>query len=145
MTYPRIAALALAVALSAACSSNGAPAGGAPAGGSGDGYGEAVAREKTLTVEDLAAKLDCKPDIQIEATELRQGHCKTSMGEFFLTTFATQQGKDEWMDAAPEYNPHLVGHLWTALSTRKVLERVQEKIGGELHLTDHRTQTPVPG
>nr|BFE77889.1 hypothetical protein GCM10020093_004900 [Planobispora longispora] len=67
------------------------------------------------------------------------------MGEFFLTTFATQRGKDEWMDAAPEYNPHLVGHLWTALSSRDVLERVQRKIGGDLHLKDHRTKTPAPG
>ncbi|GAA3446001.1 hypothetical protein [Planomonospora venezuelensis] len=136
-TYPCIAVLALAAALSAACSS----ARDAPAGG----YGQAAPGGRPPTVEELAAKVGCEPKIQIEAAELRQGHCRTSAGEFFLTTFATQQGKDEWMDAAPEYNPHLVGNLWTALSSRAVLERVRQKLGGDLHLKDHRTGTPAPG
>ncbi|GIH73712.1 hypothetical protein [Planobispora longispora] len=135
MTYPRI--LVLAVVLCTACSAPGGPA--------GDGYGEAAPENRPITVEQLAAKVGCRPKIQIEAAELRQAHCATPMGEFFLTTFATQRGKDEWMDAAPEYNPHLVGHLWTALSSRDVLERVQRKIGGDLHLKDHRTKTPAPG
>ncbi|MBG0829789.1 hypothetical protein HS041_18655 [Planomonospora sp. ID67723] len=136
-TYPRIAALALAAVFSAACSS----AAGSPA----EEHGQAAPQGKPPTVEELAAKVGCEPVIQIEAAELRQGHCRTPAGEFFLTTFVTQQGKDEWMDAAPEYNPHLVGNLWTALSSRAVLEHVQQKLGGDLHLTDHRTKTPAPG
>lgn len=95
------------------------------------------------TVEQLAAKLDCTPKMQVDSAELRTGYCKTSIGEFFVTTFATQQGKDEWMDQAPEYNPHLVGDIWTILGPRKVLDKVQLKVGGDLHLSDHRV-TPSP-
>ncbi|MEV4160256.1 hypothetical protein [Nonomuraea dietziae] len=125
MTYLRIAAFALMVA---ACS---------PGEGGGGSYGAAV---QPTTVEQLAAKAGCTPHIQIDASELRQGHCETADGEFFLTTFTTQQGKDAWMDTAPEYNPHLVGPLWTALSSRPVLERVQRRLGGDLHLKDHRVK-----
>ncbi|MFE3449345.1 hypothetical protein ACFXJ8_10455 [Nonomuraea sp. NPDC059194] len=122
MTYLRTAAFVLVLA---ACS---------PGDG---GYGAASG---PMTVEQLAAKAGCTPHIQIDARELRQGHCETGDGEFFLTTFATQQGKDAWMDTAPEYNPHLVGPLWTALSSRAVLERVQRRLGGDLHLKDHRVK-----
>ncbi|MFI6902905.1 hypothetical protein ACIBKY_16710 [Nonomuraea sp. NPDC050394] len=136
-TFTRLTICGIAVALAAACS---------PGDGSGGGYVAAAQSPQpvALTVEELAAKVDCRPKIQIDATELRQGHCKTGDGEFFLTTFTTQEGKDAWMDTAPEYNPHLVGHLWTALSTRKVLDRIRKRLGGDLHLKDHRTQTPTP-
>ncbi|ETK31660.1 hypothetical protein Mco01_20900 [Microbispora corallina] len=96
------------------------------------------------TVEQLAAKAGCTPKIQIDAKELRQGFCRTSIGEFFITTFATQQGKDEWMDQAPEYSPHLVGNIWTALAPRVVLDKLRQEIGGDLHLKDHRTMSPGP-
>lgn len=97
-----------------------------------------------LTVEQLAAEAGCAPKIQIDAAELRQGYCRTSIGDFFITTFATQRGKDAWMDQAPEYNPHLVGNLWTALAPRAVLDRLRERIGGDLHLRDHRVKSPSP-
>jgi hypothetical protein len=96
------------------------------------------------SVEELAAKAGCKPKIQIEAADLRQGYCKTSIGKFFLTTFTTEHGKDEWMDQAPEYNPHLVGNIWTALGPRAVLDKLRVKIGGDLHLKDHRSTEYTP-
>ena len=126
----------LALALTAACQ----PAGG----GSGGGYVAAAGpKAKPLSVEQLAAKVGCKPRIQVNATDIRQAYCKTVDGEFFLTTFKTQAGKDIWMDTAPEYNPHLVGYLWTALSSRQVLETIKERLGGDLHLKDHRTMKTV--
>lgn len=133
MTYLRIAAFVLVLA---ACS----PGDGGGSGGGGGGGGGYVAAAQSLTVEQLAAKAGCTPHIQIDASDLRQGHCETGDGEFFLTTFTTQEGKDAWMDTAPEYNPHLVGPLWTALSSRAVLERVQRRLGGDLHLKDHRVK-----
>lgn len=96
------------------------------------------------TVEQLGARAGCKPKIQIDVADLRQGYCTTSIGRFFLTTFTTQQGKDEWMNEAPEGHPHLVGNLWTVLASRKVLERLRDKIGGDLHLGDHRIKTAAP-
>ncbi|UBU10619.1 hypothetical protein [Nonomuraea gerenzanensis] len=131
-TIPRLAALALLAALAAGCSS-----------GSAGGYaaaGGAQAGAAPLTVEQLSAKVGCSPRMQVNAAELRTGYCKTPDGEFFVTTFRSQAGKDAWMDAAPEYNPHLVGPLWTVLSSRKVLDLLKERLGGDLHLTDHRTK-----
>ncbi|MER5997291.1 hypothetical protein ACIHFD_02355 [Nonomuraea sp. NPDC051941] len=131
-TLPRLAAFALLAGLVAGCSS-----------GSGGGYVAAAGKQghaAPLTVEQLSAKVGCKPKMQVNAAEIRTGYCKTPDGEFFVTTFKTQAGKDAWMDAAPEYNPHLVGNLWTVLSSRKVLDLLKERLGGDLHLTDHRTK-----
>ncbi|MEQ4719922.1 hypothetical protein [Nonomuraea sp. B19D2] len=129
-TLPRLAAFALLAGLAAGCSSEGG--GGHVAAQRGDAA--------PLTVEQLAAKVGCKPKMQVNAAEIRTGYCKTPDGEFFVTTFKSQAGKDAWMDAAPEYNPHLVGKLWTVLSSRKVLDLLKERLGGDLHLTDHRTK-----
>ncbi|MFI7133727.1 hypothetical protein ACIBQ1_49185 [Nonomuraea sp. NPDC050153] len=131
-TLPRLAAFALLAGLVAGCSS-----------GSGGGYVAAAGKQGSaapLTVEQLSAKVGCKPKMQVNAAEIRTGYCRTPDGEFFVTTFKTQAGKDAWMDAAPEYNPHLVGNLWTVLSSRKVLDVLKERLGGDLHLTDHRTK-----
>jgi hypothetical protein len=128
-TIPRLAAFALLAGLVAACS---------PV--SGGAHVAAAAKDMTpLTVEQLSAKVGCKPHMQVNAAEIRTGYCKTPDGQFFVTTFSSQSGKDAWMDAAPEYNPHLVGPLWTVLSSRKVLELLKERLGGDLHLKDHRT------
>lgn len=136
-TYPRVAAFALLIGLVAACAPDG------ESGGGGGGYVAAGANQEEaapLTVEQLAAKVGCKPRMQVDAEDIRTGFCKTGDGRFFVTTFASQAGKDSWMDIAPEYNPHLVGNLWTVLSDRKVLESLKERLGGDLHLKDHRTK-----
>ncbi|SEG32293.1 hypothetical protein SAMN05444920_102581 [Nonomuraea solani] len=131
-TFPRLAAFALLAGLAAACSS----------GSGGGGYVAAGGKigAAPLTVEQLAAKVGCEPRMQVDAAEIRTGYCRTPDGEFFVTTFKNQAGKDAWMDAAPEYNPHLVGNLWTVLSSRSVLDLLKERLGGDLHLTDHRTK-----
>lgn len=123
-----ITALVAAAALAAACS----PA--SPA-------SRQAVPQKPLTVEQLAAKVGCTPHIQVDASDIRTGHCKTGDGEFFVSTFTTQAGKDAWMDTAPEYNPHLVGNLWTVLSSRKVLDKLRVRLGGDLHLKDHRVKS----
>ncbi|WP_155345924.1 hypothetical protein [Acrocarpospora pleiomorpha] len=116
--------------------------------GSSEPGGETANTEAVLgpppTVEQLAAKVGCTPDIQVDAAELRTGACETKDGQFFVNTFATQQGKDEWMDQAPEYNPHLVGNLWTVLGERPVLDALRVRLGGDLHLSDHRVKSPAP-
>ncbi|WP_083959095.1 hypothetical protein [Herbidospora mongoliensis] len=142
LTVSRHAALAvaaLAVVSLSACSGGDSPAGVA--------YQESdpapVAAAKVdagpaPTVEELAKKVGCKVNIQVDAEELRTGACSTKAGDFFVNTFATEKGKDAWMDQAPEYNPHLVGRLWTVLGTRETLDKLRADLGGDLHLTDHR-------
>ncbi|WP_062347866.1 hypothetical protein [Herbidospora yilanensis] len=139
--HAALAAAALAVVSLSACSGgSSAPAGGAyqvsdPAPAAAAAPVEAG---PAPTVEELAAKVGCKVKIQVDAEELRTGACSTEAGEFFVNTFATEKGKDAWMDQAPEYNPHLVGRLWTVLGTRETLDKLRTDLGGDLHLTDHR-------
>ncbi|MEV4746526.1 hypothetical protein ACFQVD_42935 [Streptosporangium amethystogenes subsp. fukuiense] len=135
-----IAAAILALSFSIACSAD-RPAGPPAAVAAGD----AVPAGPPPTVEQLARKVGCKAEIQVDAVDIRTGACETSAGRFFISTFVTQHGKDQWMDQAPEYNPHLVGELWTVLGARQVLDELRETLGGDLHLTDHRvTPTPTP-
>ncbi|MGN9844719.1 hypothetical protein ACTMTI_41985 [Nonomuraea sp. H19] len=136
-TFPRLAAFALLAGLVAGCSQYV---------GKDSDYVAAGANPQNaapLTVEQLGAKVGCKPKMQVDAKDLRTGYCKTSDGEFFVNTFATEKLKDEWMDRAPEYNPHLVGPRWTVLGPLKVLEAVKERLNGDLHLMDHRV-SPTP-
>jgi hypothetical protein len=137
-TYSRLTAFALLVGLVAACAPGGDESGG--------GY-VAAANNKApavpLTVEDLSAQVGCEPRMQVDASDLRTGYCKTDAGEFFVNTFTSEEGKNAWMDQAPEYKPHLVGPLWTVLGDLKVLKQLQKPLKGDLHLKDHRV-TPTP-
>lgn len=134
-----VATVILALSFSLACSAD------QPVSPPAAAAGIAVPAGPPPTVEQLAKKVDCKPRIQVDAVDIRTGACKTSVGQFFISTFVTQSGKDQWMDQAPEYNPHLVGELWTVLGARKVLDELRVTLGGDLHLTDHRvTPNPTP-
>lgn len=138
-TYPRLAAFALMTGLLVACS---------PGGGESSNLAAGKNQEQAqpLTVEQLADKVGCAPRIQVDAADIRTGYCKTDDGEFFVSTFATEEGKNEWMDQAPEYKPHLVGPRWTVLGDLEVLEALQVPLNGDLHLTDHRvSESPAPG
>ncbi|WP_113703999.1 hypothetical protein [Nonomuraea lactucae] len=146
-TFPRLAASALLlVGLVAACSSGGGGGGtgGAPIAGGADEPIPDPTELRVFTVEQLAAKVGCKPRIQVDAKDIRTGYCKTKVGQFFVNTFLSEKDKDVWMDRAPEYNPHLVGHRWTVLSSLNVLKALQKPLNGDLHLNDHRTKSPQP-
>ncbi|MEU0565661.1 hypothetical protein ABZ297_09740 [Nonomuraea sp. NPDC005983] len=136
-TFPRLIGSVVVLGLAVACSPG--TASGGNTGGGGGKVADAAQQAAPLSVEQLSAKVGCKPRMQVNAADIRTGYCRTADGEFFVTTFKTQAGKDAWMDIAPEYNPHLVGNLWTVLSSRKVLELLKERLGGDLHLKDHRT------
>ncbi|WP_336205699.1 hypothetical protein [Nonomuraea sp. LPB2021202275-12-8] len=141
-TYSRLTAFALLVGLVAACSPGGED------GGSGGGYVAAGNQDTVvpLTVEELSAQVDCEPRMQVDASDIRTGYCKTDAGEFFVSTFISEDGKNAWMDQAPEYKPHLVGPLWTVLGDLKTLKALQGPLKGDLHLKDHRVSpTPVSG
>ncbi|WP_188187336.1 hypothetical protein [Nonomuraea sp. SYSU D8015] len=137
-TFPRLAAFALLAGLVTGCSQSiGKDSDYAAAGN--------VPQATALTIEQISAKVGCKPKMQVDADDLRTAYCKTREGAFFVNTFKTEKLKDEWMDRAPEYNPHLVGPRWTVLGPLEVLEVLKPTLNGDLHLTDHRvSQTPKP-
>ena len=91
-----------------------------------------------LTIEQLAAKTGCTPKIQTKAADLRQGYCPTpSGGRFFMTTFTTTQGQQQWLEIAQDYGKLLVGNRWVIGASPRVLEQLQVKLGGEIYDNAH--------
>ncbi|WP_345035747.1 hypothetical protein [Streptomyces sannanensis] len=117
-------ALVLTLALAAACGDHG----GHP-------------RTATGTLEQLAAKAGCEPDIQTDATELRQADCATDGGRYVLMTFATDRGRREWLNGAKDYGgAYLVGGTWVAVGDRTVVTALRGRLGGtvETGTSHHR-------
>jgi hypothetical protein len=124
LTRPTLAALAAVAALTLA---------GCGSGGDGKAA-DAVPVAATGSLEQLAAKVDCKPNMQTDADELRQAICKTGDGKFILLTFATDRGQREWINGAKDYGGHyLVGRKWIAVGDEtKTVDTLRETLGGDI-------------
>jgi hypothetical protein len=113
-------------------------------GGSGAARGAVGA---PATVEEIAAKTGCaKPQMQVEADELRQGVCKTGKGQYSVTTFATEKGKQEWLDDALSYGgAYLIGTRWIVLgNTPEMLESFRQTLGGSVRMGGHAMPSGAP-
>ncbi|AVH59131.1 MULTISPECIES: hypothetical protein [Streptomyces] len=106
-------------------------------GGPGDEAAEdKAAKDKvpataTGSLEELASEVKCKPDIQTDADEIRQGVCKISDGKFILATFATDNGQREWLSQAKDYGgSYLVGVKWVAVGDEKMVTTLRGQLGG---------------
>ncbi|HEX6472661.1 MAG TPA: hypothetical protein VF069_26460 [Streptosporangiaceae bacterium] len=136
ITVPRVVAIfvlvfgvtALAVRCVAIASQS--PHGSASADHSGH---SAVVAGPPLTLEQLGAKAGCHPKVQTNAAELRQGYCTTASGRFFLTTFATAQGQQAWLEQAKDYGEVLIGNRWAVGASPQVLTQLRAKLGGEIY------------
>ncbi|MET8141200.1 hypothetical protein ABZU32_12895 [Sphaerisporangium sp. NPDC005288] len=87
------------------------------------------------TLKQLATKTGCKkPQVQTDAEELRQGVCKTDKGQYTVTTFATDKGKNDWLEEAKKWGGnYLVGTRWViAGNDPGVLQSFSEKVGGNI-------------
>ncbi|MFI5803039.1 hypothetical protein [Streptomyces sp. NPDC051561] len=90
-----------------------------------------VPPEASGTLEELAVKAGCEPRIGTEAAELRQADCRTDLGTYVLATFATDRGRQEWLDAANDYGgSYLVGRKWVAVGEQGVLTALRGRLGG---------------
>ncbi|MFG1697137.1 hypothetical protein [Nonomuraea sp. NPDC049309] len=118
------------LALGTACASNVQPVvAGTPS--------PSLYQEAALSAEDLAGKVGCKPDMRTKAAELRQGVCKTSVGNYVITSFTTEQGKRDWLDYAQMYGgTYLVGRRWVVTASPAVLETLRKTLGGEVRGED---------
>ncbi|MEV3990867.1 hypothetical protein AB0J57_18345 [Streptomyces sp. NPDC049837] len=100
------------------------------------GGGEPAAAPKTPetatgTLEQLAAKVACEPNIQTDAKEIRQANCETKDGTYVLATFATDRGQREWINEANDYGgTYLVGRKWVAVGEEKVVTALRGRLGG---------------
>ncbi|MFF8292616.1 hypothetical protein ACF068_25750 [Streptomyces sp. NPDC016309] len=101
-------------------------------GGGGD-EPDATPKTATGTLEELAAKVACEPNIQTDAEEIRQANCETKDGKYVLATFATDRGQREWINEANDYGgAYLVGRKWVAVGEEKVVGALRDRLGGDV-------------
>ncbi|RFU86271.1 hypothetical protein DY218_13110 [Streptomyces triticagri] len=92
------------------------------------------------SLEQLADKVHCKPNIQTDAAELRQANCRNDDGRFILTTFDTDRGQREWINEANDYGgTYLVGRKWVAVGDRKVVTALRGRLGGNVEESTHHS------
>ncbi|MFC4536131.1 hypothetical protein, partial [Sphaerisporangium dianthi] len=99
------------------------------------------------TVEQIAVRTGCTaPRMQVDAKELRQGMCKTARGQYSVTTFASEKGKQEWLDDALSYGgAYLVGTRWIVLgNTPEMLEPFRATLGGTVRMGGHTMPSGEP-
>ncbi|MFJ9055995.1 hypothetical protein [Streptomyces sp. NPDC102409] len=83
------------------------------------------------TLEQLASKAHCEPNVQTDAEELRQANCTTDEGRWVLATFATDRGQREWINEANDYGgSYLVGRRWVAVGDADVVTALRGRLGG---------------
>ena len=112
--------------------------------GCGTGNSDTAAKVPTAatgSLESLAAKVKCKPDMQIDSDEVRQAICKTSDGKYVFATFATDRGQREWINDAKDYGGfYLVGRKWVAVGEDKVVKALQGTLGGNEEIGTNHSQ-----
>lgn len=115
-------------------------AAGSDEGSGGGGAADAAPSTATGTLEQLAAKAECAPDIQTNADELRQAKCQNEDGRFVLATFATDRGERDWLNAAKDYGgTYLVGRKWVAVGNPAVVGALRGRLGGTVERASHHS------
>ncbi|MFJ8884363.1 hypothetical protein ACIRJR_13265 [Streptomyces sp. NPDC102402] len=83
------------------------------------------------TLEQIASKARCEPNLQTDAEEIRQANCATDEGRWILATFATDRGQREWLNEANDYGgSYLVGRKWVAAGDADVVAALRGRLGG---------------
>ncbi|MYV57029.1 hypothetical protein [Streptomyces sp. SID3212] len=124
-----VAIAVLALALTAGCGAN-------------DNKAPQVPKTATGSLEQLASKAKCEPNISTDAAELRQANCATGDGKYVLATFATDRGQREWINEAKDYGgSYLVGRKWVVVGEAAVVATVRGRLGGEVETgSSHHAQ-----
>jgi hypothetical protein len=92
---------------------------------------------KAASVEQLGAKIGCRPTVQLNAAQLRQGYCGPDGKRIFITTFVTKKGQTDWVNMAKDYGAVLVGERWAIVTDPKTLEALRGKVSGEIQGSEH--------
>ncbi|MFC8129888.1 hypothetical protein [Streptomyces sp. NPDC057302] len=101
---------------------------------------DAVPDTASGSLEQLAAKARCEPDIQTDAAELRQATCDKGARRYVLVTFTNARGQAEWFDEATDYGgTYLVGKKWIAVGEEKVVMRLRGRLGGTVEKSSHHS------
>ncbi|WP_369215789.1 hypothetical protein [Streptomyces flavofungini] len=98
--------------------------------GCGSG-GDGTPSTASGSLEQLAARAECTPDIQTDAAELRQATCENGARRYLLVTFTNARGQAEWLDEANDYGgTYLVGGDWIAVGDAKDIPALRDRLGG---------------
>ncbi|MEU7579196.1 hypothetical protein AB0B50_16520 [Streptomyces sp. NPDC041068] len=93
--------------------------------------GDDTPRTASGSLEQLAAKARCRPDIQTDAAELRQATCVGGARNYILVTFTNARGQAEWLDEANDYGgTYLVGGSWIAVGGADDIAALRDRLGG---------------
>ncbi|MER5303415.1 hypothetical protein ABT039_28690 [Streptomyces lasiicapitis] len=108
--------------------------------GGADRTAKGAPKAATGTLEQIAAKAECAPDIQTDADELRQANCQNEDGRFVLATFATDRGERDWLNSAKDYGgTYLVGRKWVAVGDPAVVGALRGRLGGTVERASHHS------
>ncbi|WP_202918294.1 hypothetical protein [Streptomyces cavernae] len=90
-------------------------------------------------IEKIADLTDCRVSIRSDNTELREGVCKTDLGDYLITTFPQEKFKKIWLDTASMYGgKYLVGPRWAITAEPALLGKLRKKVGGWIEDTSVR-------
>ncbi|MEU9799287.1 hypothetical protein [Streptomyces sp. NPDC051000] len=87
---------------------------------------------RPASLDQIAAALDCRPEITVDAEELREGACGAGKDGFRMATFAADQGQRAWLDESRMYGGvYLVGERWVVTAaSAEALAPLRERLGG---------------
>ncbi|WP_224058848.1 hypothetical protein [Streptomyces kanamyceticus] len=83
------------------------------------------------SLEQLAARARCRPEVQTDAAELRQATCDNGARHYVFVTFTNARGQAEWLDEANDYGgTYLVGTSWVAVGGAQDISALRKRLGG---------------
>lgn len=136
---PRLAVLLAAGAVAGVVAGAAGCAGTANQAARPDNQAQPKAQPKGL--EELARATGCSVQVQTNATELRQGACKTNAGRYTVLTFPTDKAAATWLSEAKIWGgTYLVGPRWVIVGTPQQLTGFQAQVGGTVQNGESHSQ-----
>ncbi|MFJ9609052.1 hypothetical protein ACIRS1_22210 [Kitasatospora sp. NPDC101176] len=101
------------------------------AGTSQAGTAQAERRPGGSSVEELAQRIGCAPEITADAADLRQGLCTVGGEETWIATFPTPRAQQAWIEEARAYGgSYLVGDEWVVVLSDATTDLLHGLLGG---------------
>lgn len=105
----------------------------------------AAARPAPATLDRIGEALDCRPEVTVDAEELKEGGCEVAGQSYRLATFAADEGRRAWLaESLPYGGTYLVGDLWVVTApSPDALTRLRDHLGGTLQSGASHASAPA--